>query len=198
MSQKIGAAVEGLRPCKRYIATHDSTGKSVYTESPEQVYNVVPRGGLARSFSVASVPANLTAGADIKAYRAEDGPTSYQGREIVPTQPGANLLVIDLEPGAVSAMHRTVSIDFSVCVIGEIDHELDGGEKVRLYPGVSIDAVLSFVVKLIAVGSHHPKRYQSPLVQSVENTAREIRSNDDTVHSVRYCWRTAQGGPHPK
>ncbi len=48
--------------------------------------------------------------------------------EIVPTEPGANLLVIDLAPGAVSAMHRTVSIDFSVCVQGEIIHELDGGQ----------------------------------------------------------------------
>ena len=144
MSQKIGTAVKGLKPCKRYIATHDSTGKSVYAESPEQVFNAVPDvGGLARSFAVGSVPANLTDNADIKAYRAEEGPTSYTRREIVPPQPGANLLVIDLEPGAKSAMHRTVSIDFSICVQGEIDHELDGGEKVRLYPGVSLVTVLS-------------------------------------------------------
>ena len=139
MSHKIGAAADGLKPCKRYIATHDSTGKSVYAESPEQVFNGRPGfGGLARSFSVDSVPANLTNDADINAYRAEEGPTSYKRQEIVPPQPGANLLVIDLEPGAVSAMHRTISIDFSICVQGEIDHELDGGEKVRLYPGVSM------------------------------------------------------------
>lgn len=135
--QMIGAAVKGLKPCKRYIATHNSDGTSVYAESPEQVFNGVPGvGGLARSFSVDSVPANLTDEADIKAYKAEEGPTSYTRREIVPPQPGANLLVIDLEPGAQSAMHRTVSIDFSICVQGEIDHELDGGEKVRLYPGL--------------------------------------------------------------
>jgi hypothetical protein len=77
-------------------------------------------GGLARSFAVGSVPANLKGNADIEAYRAEEGPTSYTRREIVPPQPGANLLVIDLEPGAMSAMHRTVSIDFSICTVGEI------------------------------------------------------------------------------
>lgn len=139
MSQETkGAAAKGLAPCKRYIATHDAAGKSIYTESPEQHFNVTPGfGGLARSFSVDSVPANLTDEADIKAYKAETGPTSYKRREIVNPQPGANLLVIDLEPGAQSAMHRTVSIDFSICVQGEIDHELDGGEKVRLHPGVS-------------------------------------------------------------
>ena len=134
-----GAAARGLKPCKRYIATHDKEGKSVYAESPDQVFNATPGfGGLARSFSVGSVPAKLANDADIKAYRAEEGSTSYKRREIVNTEiSGANCLVIDLEPGAVSAMHRTVSIDFSICVIGEIDHELDGGEKVRLHPGVS-------------------------------------------------------------
>ena len=139
MPQMIGAAAGGLKPCKRYIATHNDDGKSVYTESPDQLFNAVPGfGGLARSFSVNSVPANLTGDADIKAYRAEEGATSYTRREIVNPEPGANLLVVDLEPGAMSAMHRTVSIDFSICVQGEIDHELDGGEKVRLHPGVRL------------------------------------------------------------
>ncbi|KAK3670656.1 hypothetical protein LTR78_009491 [Recurvomyces mirabilis] len=133
--------VSGLPPCKRYIATHDSAGKSIYAPSPEQTYN---RGNpsatlaLARSFAVAAVPANLTDDADIKAYEADSGPASHKNPSIVSESDsgtGANLLVIDLKPGAVSAMHRTVSLDFSMCVIGEIDHELDGGEKVRLHPG---------------------------------------------------------------
>ncbi|KAK3052191.1 hypothetical protein LTR09_006783 [Extremus antarcticus] len=137
MSEQMkGAAVEGLPPCKRYIATHDSNGISVYADSPEQVFNGIPGGGgVARSYSVSSVPANLTNDEDVKAYRAEEGATSYTRREIVNPEPGANLLVIDLAPGAISAMHRTVSIDFSICVIGTIDHEVDSGDKVRLYPG---------------------------------------------------------------
>lgn len=93
---------------------------------------------MARSHAVGSVPANLTDDADIKAYQAEEGVTSYKRGEIVLPQPGANLLIIDIEPGGVSTMHRTVSVDFSICCIGEIDHELDGGEKVRLYPGVCL------------------------------------------------------------
>ncbi|EEU33623.1 uncharacterized protein NECHADRAFT_9911, partial [Fusarium vanettenii 77-13-4] len=31
--------------------------------------------------------------------------------------------------------HRTLSFDISICVIGEADHELDSGEKVRLLAG---------------------------------------------------------------
>ena len=133
MSQSKGATATSLRPCKRYITTHDPSGKSIYSDSPAQVY----KGGIARSYSVSSVPAELTDEADIKAYKAETGPTSYRGRGIVNTEPGANLLVVDLLPGQSSAMHQTISIDFSICVVGEIDHELDGGEKVRLLPGVS-------------------------------------------------------------
>ncbi len=144
MSRLTGAGVDGLKPCKRYICTHDKNGRSVYAESPDQVFNAVSKfGGLARSYSVASVPANLTGDADIKAYRSEEGPTSFRRREIVNTEPGANLLVIDLEPGAKSAMHQTVSIDFSICVQGEMEHELDGGEKVILYPGVRTMSVIS-------------------------------------------------------
>jgi hypothetical protein len=133
------SGAKGLRPCKRYIATHDSTGKSIYADSPAQVYNYNPGfGGMARSYSVGSVPANLADDADVIAYRSEDAVTSYKRREIVLPQPGSNLVVVDLEPGASSLMHQTVSIDYSICCVGEIDHELDGGEKVRLYPGVSI------------------------------------------------------------
>lgn len=102
MATSTGFAVRGLKPCKRYICAHDSSGKSVYAESPEQMFNAVPGvGGLARSYAVENVPANLTDEVDIKAYRAEDGKASYTGREIVPPEnSGANLLVIDLAPGS--------------------------------------------------------------------------------------------------
>lgn len=149
MSQSIGSAAKGLRPCKRYIATHDSSGKSVYAESPEQVFNAVPDvGGMARSYAIGSLPANLKDEADIKAYRSEQGVTSYRERSIV-VKPGANLVVVDLEPGGVSMMHRTVSVDFSICTIGEIDHELDSGEKVRLYPGVRVTGIGLMITPLI-------------------------------------------------
>lgn len=130
--------IEGLDECKRYIATHDNSGRSVYAESPEQHYSAGSvEGGVARSYSVGSVPAVLDNDADISAYRAEEGPTSYTGRDIVNKLPGANLIVIDLAPKTKSAMHRTPSIDFSICVQGTIEHELDSGEKRLSRPGVS-------------------------------------------------------------
>lgn len=133
----------GLPPCKRYITTHDASGKSVHTQWPAQHYH---SGGesktfLARSYSVANIPANLGNDEDLKAYlTGPESVTSYLRREIVvPPQDGknngANLLVVDIGPGGFSHMHSTVSIDFSICVHGTVVHELDSGERVMLKPG---------------------------------------------------------------
>lgn len=134
----------GLPPCKRYVATHDNNGKSVYADLPDIASSPVPKvGALGRSWSVPNIPAKLENDADMKGYFAgpEESVSSFQRRDIVvPPEGGknngANLLVIDIEPGGYSVMHRTVSIDFSICVIGTIIHELDGGQRATLKPGV--------------------------------------------------------------
>lgn len=93
----------------------------------------------ASSVATSTVPANLANSADVTAYLSESGPTSHKGTDIVvPTGQGANLVVVDIAPGGQSQMHRTVSIDFSICVIGHVRMELDGGEMLDLRPGVSM------------------------------------------------------------
>jgi hypothetical protein len=99
-------SVTTLPPVKRYIATHNSNGKSVYADSPAQQYYPVPGvGGLARSYSVASVPAQLEDDEDVKAYLNKEGPTSWTSPNIV-TPGGANLLIVDLAPGGSSVILR--------------------------------------------------------------------------------------------
>jgi hypothetical protein len=144
MAEQMTGTATTLRPNKRYIATHDANGRSVYADSPDQQFWAVPNvGGVARSYAVSSVPANLTNDADLKAYRSEDGNASHTKRDIVVPDGGANLVVVDIAPGGSSGMHHTVSIDFSICVIGEIEHELDSGEKVLLKAGVSCPYLLA-------------------------------------------------------
>ena len=134
----------GLPPCKRHIATHNADGKSVHAESPDMPFNAIgPAGFMARSWSVANIPAKLGNDEDIKAYFAgPESVTSFQRPEIVVPPEGGknngvNLVVFDLNPGACTVMHQTVSIDFSICTIGSVIHELDSGERVTLKPGVS-------------------------------------------------------------
>lgn len=87
--------------------------------------------------AISNVPVKLSNDADINAYFALTGPTSFASRDIViPTLQGSNLALVDLLPGQSSHFHRTVSIDYSICVMGSVECELDSGEKVTLKPGV--------------------------------------------------------------
>lgn len=129
-----------LPPNKRWITGHDSNGKSIFKSSPPQLYHGRQNvGGMARSYAVSKIPCIMKDEADVKAYRNEDPKaeaTSFKATDIVvPNGTGANLVVVDIVPGGESQMHQTVSIDFSVCVIGDIVLELDSGENVHLKPG---------------------------------------------------------------
>lgn len=127
--------VPNLPPVARHITSHNLQGQSIHISAPPQRYvNIPGTGGFARSYSVTAVPANLQDDKDLSDYTRDEGVASWSSPAIV-TPSGVNLMIVDLEPGGSSAMHQTVSIDFSVCVLGQIDHELDSGEKVRLNPG---------------------------------------------------------------
>lgn len=136
------SSVPNLPPCIRVITTHDPMGKSVYRESSIPGFFDVPKtGAMARSYSIEAVPAILDEEADLKAFKDEKGLSSHKRRHIVIPR-GANLNVVDLEPGGITEFHQTVSIDFSICTIGTIDHELDNGEITRLRPSVCSDFLL--------------------------------------------------------
>jgi quercetin dioxygenase-like cupin family protein len=102
-----------------------------------QFFSIPKLGEMARSYSISANPAKLEGDIDLTAYKASDGQNSHKGTEIV-APGGANVNVVDFEPGGTSVLHQTVSIDFSICTNGVLDHELDSGEIVRLYPGVSL------------------------------------------------------------
>jgi quercetin dioxygenase-like cupin family protein len=101
---------------------------------------------MARSYALSSVPAILKNDQDMKKYLdpiSDNNPVSYIASDIVipktvATPNGANLVVVDIAPGGQSQMHRTISIDFSICVLGTIGMELDSGETVTLLPGASL------------------------------------------------------------
>lgn len=141
-------APSGLRAVKRYIVSHDpATGKSIYVDAPEHVFGQFPDFGyVARSYATPSLPVQLGDEEDLRLFKSEDEITSYtRAKEFgMPTPAGdhstrrtagVNVNLIDLIPGAIGHWHRTLSFDITICLMGEIDHELDSGEKVRLLPG---------------------------------------------------------------
>jgi quercetin dioxygenase-like cupin family protein len=138
-------------PIKRYITGHNhEIGESIYVDAPELHYFPVPGfGTAARSYATAKLAPDLADDEDLKSHLSHDSVVSRTRQEIIvpPTKlnphtgemelGGANVVNLDLDPGAVGHMHRTVSLDISTCVMGEVYHELDSGQKVLLRAGVS-------------------------------------------------------------
>ena len=138
--------VTTLPPYKRHIATLNGQGKSVYVDCLTLQYiplSSALNAGYTRTYAVAQVPTKLQNDQDLKSYTSADAITSWtQPSAVVPN--GVTLLVTELGPGASSPLHRTVSIDFAICTNGEVEHELDSGEIVRLKAGVGSFFYVSF------------------------------------------------------
>ncbi|EEA20234.1 hypothetical protein EYB25_007763 [Talaromyces marneffei] len=116
----------GLPQLNRYITDHRPDGKAVFnTEIPAPLsWQKLPSGSaIALSYSTTEFPANLDGGKDIAKYQ------SYLQSPPGLTVPGGSVLrVVDLNPGSLSPMHRTLSLDYGVVMEGEIDLLLDSGE----------------------------------------------------------------------
>ncbi|KAL2825109.1 hypothetical protein BJY01DRAFT_256350 [Aspergillus pseudoustus] len=131
-----------MTPARRHITTLDAQGRSVFT--PEQKILYCDRGGYAVSWTYATseFPADLRNNADLQGYLSEDRSTPNSvlntGSRIVHTDGGAIFNTTNFAPGTQTVMHRTVSLDFVAVVEGEMELELDSGEKVLLKAGDSI------------------------------------------------------------
>ena len=119
----------GLRPINRFITGHNDKGKAIYSDTiPELLpWQELPDGArFCLSYATNKFPVELTADEDISVYK------HYQENKPGITIPGGTVLrYVDMMPGALSPMHRTVSLDYGVVLEGEVELVLDSGE-VRL------------------------------------------------------------------
>lgn len=128
----------------RYITAHSPSGTSIFSTAvaapvsqnlisrhpPAQGSSPPPDAPPATSSLASTVPrlpACLAANADTTAYLADLAksptlPVPY----VMPD--GTAFHYIELAPGTVTAMHQTVSIDHDICLDGEVELILDGGE----------------------------------------------------------------------
>ena len=88
-------------------------------------------GGTAAFFQVWAtheMPVDLT---DAALERQRQGSDEI----VVGSGAGSTIRIGVIEPGARSPMHRTTSLDYGICLEGECNMELDGGEVVTLRAG---------------------------------------------------------------
>ncbi|KAI8937130.1 hypothetical protein NX059_006344 [Plenodomus lindquistii] len=127
----------GMRECRRYITSHNSEGKAIFTEEPRLLYKDFGSVAAAHAYAVPNIPAQMSNDADLKAYLTEDetSPASqyFLSNPVLPN--GVNYIITNLSPGGSTGMHRTVSIDCTVCLEGHIGMEVDSGEVREFFAG---------------------------------------------------------------
>ncbi|KAK2769281.1 cupin domain protein [Colletotrichum kahawae] len=122
-----------LRRPQRFITDHSPDGKAIFNTSlPEEIPQQTV-GGNAKfylGYTTEQTPASFTGNADISSYaeRLANPPGI-----VIPG--GSVMRIVDMPPGSLSPMHRTVSLDYGVVLEGEIDLVLDSGEVRRMRRG---------------------------------------------------------------
>lgn len=111
---------------RRIVTGHDPQGRAVVRRDERLETQTIPSGEarFVKLWTTDRSPADNGGDAD-----AALKPTGL-------TCPGGSVLrVVDMLPGARSPMHRTHSVDYGIVMQGELDMELDSGERVSLKPG---------------------------------------------------------------
>ncbi|CAK4034596.1 Hypothetical predicted protein [Lecanosticta acicola] len=123
-----------LKPPTRLITTHNAEGKAIISDTvPEELKPQDVEGANATfylSYCTDQYPVDMNQDRDLKAYEryAAEPPGLVIGS-------GTVLRHVDIGPGSVSPMHRTVSLDYGIVIEGDIELILDSGETRRMAPG---------------------------------------------------------------
>lgn len=119
----------GLPKINRVITTHNADAKAIFSSAVDETLQWQTIGNDARftlGYATNQIPANLNDGNDINVYERY-----LENKPGIMIQNGTVCRLVDMAPGSLSPMHRTVSIDYGVVLEGEVELALDSGE-VRL------------------------------------------------------------------
>ena len=113
---------------RRVVTGHDAQGRSVVlADGPAPKSHLLGGAVFHELWNTPSVPAPVTA---FEAREPTDRPL------VTPPDPGGTIIrIVDLEPGSVSPMHRTESIDYGIVLSGQVHLVLDDGSQTPLDPG---------------------------------------------------------------
>lgn len=120
-----------------YITTHDAQGRSILSDktptAPHELF--IPGGKMEIIYSSHHFPPTLATEEDIDQY-VHDRTNGIEGG-ICPPQ-GTAAAIVSFGPNAVSAWHRTISLDVMVMIEGQMEAHLEGGEVRTLKAGDSM------------------------------------------------------------
>ena len=110
----------GLPPVQRVVTGHNQDGRAIIRSEDEAPTRLVPTGDASflLLWTTASVPADNN---DETEGRERDPGVTLEG--------GSAFRIVDILPGGESPMHRTNSIDYGIVMQGEIELELEDGQR---------------------------------------------------------------------
>jgi quercetin dioxygenase-like cupin family protein len=119
---------------RRIVTGHDDAGKAVIAADEQISGNALAEdaGRTSAAFvhlwATHEMPVDLS---DEALQRQRQGSSTT----ILGSGSGSVLRIGVLAPGSRSPMHRTESLDYGICLEGECDMELDGGDRVTVRAG---------------------------------------------------------------
>jgi quercetin dioxygenase-like cupin family protein len=112
---------------RRVVTTHDAGGKAVVWIDGDATNHKFPSDKISSTmmWSTDATPTQIFGGED-------------QGARILGSAPpagGSRFTMMEFKPGNTGHLHRTDTVDYVICIAGEIDMVLDDAQSVTLRAG---------------------------------------------------------------
>ena len=130
-----------------YLTTHNSDGKAVFSNRVPTGQQKIPISPGADDFEKYgykqmiytnhSIKPDLSSEADIDQFAQDRSEPSFPPGTICPPE-GAATFIIAMRPDAESPMHRTMTVDTVLMLVGDVELHLDSGEFRTLHAGDTI------------------------------------------------------------
>jgi quercetin dioxygenase-like cupin family protein len=121
------AEAKDIRDIRRFITTHAEDGRTTFSDAiaEEAPFQVLPDGAqFSLCYATNKFPVQMADDTDVATYQ-----NYTENLPGITISTGSVLRVVDMRPGALSPMHRTVSLDYGVVLEGEVELILDSGES---------------------------------------------------------------------
>ncbi|KAF4455203.1 cupin domain containing [Fusarium albosuccineum] len=129
---------KSLPDINRHITTHNNQGAAVYSKDLQlcDFWTIHTAEGHSADFELGYItedfPIPLGKDQDLSTFKKAYA--NKMGSGLV-KHGGSILRYCDIPPGSRSPMHRTVSLDYGIVIVGELECLLDSGETRTVRPG---------------------------------------------------------------
>lgn len=115
-----------FKPVRRVVTGHNDVGKAIFKSDDIFETKLIPSGD-AKFTLLWTAPELPVDNNDDTDGRERDAGLTLSGGSVIRT--------VDMLPGGESPMHRTNSLDYGIVISGQLELELDDGEKTLLNAG---------------------------------------------------------------